>query len=84
MSGETRTSVYENDFTMLSLSFDLRATSLPFFVFFRRCLRETLKMSNAEESHRLTACSLILLGHTFLKNGNLKVLTETTRNNIQK
>ena len=39
----------------------------------RRYLRETLKISNAEESHRLTACALILLGHTFLKHGNIKV-----------
>lgn len=45
-----------------------------FCVFSRRYLQETLKISNGEESHRLTACSLILLGHTFLKNGNLKVL----------
>uniref|UniRef100_A0A8C5B2T3 MAU2 chromatid cohesion factor homolog n=1 Tax=Gadus morhua TaxID=8049 RepID=A0A8C5B2T3_GADMO len=31
----------------------------------RRFLRETLKMSNAEDLNRLTACSLVLLGHIF-------------------
>ena len=39
----------------------------------RRYLRETLKIANAAESHRLTACALILLGHAFLKHGNVKV-----------
>lgn len=41
--------------------------------FYRRYLRETLKIANAEESYRLAACSLILLGHTFLKGGNIQV-----------
>lgn len=31
----------------------------------RRFLRETLKMSNAVDLNRLTACSLVLLGHIF-------------------
>ncbi|CAL8254120.1 unnamed protein product [Merluccius merluccius] len=31
----------------------------------KRFLRETLKMSNAEDLNRLTACSLVLLGHIF-------------------
>uniref|UniRef100_A0A673XNF1 MAU2 chromatid cohesion factor homolog n=1 Tax=Salmo trutta TaxID=8032 RepID=A0A673XNF1_SALTR len=36
----------------------------------RRFLRETLKMSNAEDLNRLTACSLVLLGHIFYVLGN--------------
>uniref|UniRef100_A0A4W6EB87 MAU2 chromatid cohesion factor homolog n=1 Tax=Lates calcarifer TaxID=8187 RepID=A0A4W6EB87_LATCA len=36
----------------------------------RRFLRETLKMSNAEDLNRLTACSLVLLGHIFFVLGN--------------
>lgn len=38
--------------------------------FFRRYLRETLKMANAEDLNRLTSCSLVLLGHIFLSLGN--------------
>ncbi|XP_028411289.1 MAU2 chromatid cohesion factor homolog [Dendronephthya gigantea] len=49
----------------------------------RRYLRETLKISNPEESHRLTACALILLGHTFLKNGNIKEALEMVRPGMQ-
>lgn len=37
---------------------------------FRRYLRETLKMANAEDLNRLTSCSLVLLGHIFLSLGN--------------
>ncbi|KAH3834324.1 MAU2 chromatid cohesion factor homolog isoform X2 [Dreissena polymorpha] len=33
-------------------------------------LRETLKMANAEDLNRLTSCSLVLLGHIFLSQGN--------------
>lgn len=36
----------------------------------KRYLRETLKMANAEDSNRLTSCSLVLLGHIFLSLGN--------------
>ncbi|XP_046543112.1 MAU2 chromatid cohesion factor homolog isoform X1 [Haliotis rubra] len=36
----------------------------------KRYLRETLKMSNAEDLNRLTSCSLVLLGHIFLSLGN--------------
>uniref|UniRef100_A0AAX7VUK0 MAU2 chromatid cohesion factor homolog n=1 Tax=Astatotilapia calliptera TaxID=8154 RepID=A0AAX7VUK0_ASTCA len=36
----------------------------------RRFLRETLKMSNAEDLNRLMACSLVLLGHIFFVLGN--------------
>merc|ERR1712241_933136 len=36
----------------------------------KRYLRETLKMSNAEDHNRLTACSLVLLGHIFMSLGN--------------
>lgn len=36
----------------------------------KRYLRETLKMANAEDLNRLTACSLVLLGHIFLSLGN--------------
>ena len=36
-------------------------------------LRETLKMSNAEDLNRLTACSLVLLGHIFYVLGNHRV-----------
>uniref|UniRef100_A0A4W6EA46 MAU2 chromatid cohesion factor homolog n=1 Tax=Lates calcarifer TaxID=8187 RepID=A0A4W6EA46_LATCA len=36
----------------------------------KRFLRETLKMSNAEDLNRLTACSLVLLGHIFFVLGN--------------
>uniref|UniRef100_UPI00398EDBC9 MAU2 chromatid cohesion factor homolog isoform X2 n=1 Tax=Pristiophorus japonicus TaxID=55135 RepID=UPI00398EDBC9 len=36
----------------------------------KRFLRETLKMSNAEDLNRLTACSLVLLGHIFYALGN--------------
>ena len=39
----------------------------------RRYLRETLKMANAEDLNRLTACSLVLLGHIFLSLGNSQV-----------
>lgn len=39
----------------------------------RRFLRETLKMSNAEDLNRLTACSLVLLGHIFYVLGNHRV-----------
>ena len=39
----------------------------------RRFLRETLKMSNAEDLNRLTACSLVLLGHIFFVLGNHRV-----------
>ena len=42
-------------------------------LFFRRFLRETLKMSNAEDLNRLTACSLVLLGHIFYVLGNHRV-----------
>lgn len=44
-----------------------------FFCFGRRFLRETLKMSNAEDLNRLTACSLVLLGHIFYVLGNHRV-----------
>ncbi|XP_071964873.1 MAU2 chromatid cohesion factor homolog [Antedon mediterranea] len=36
----------------------------------KRYLRETLKMTNLEDLNRLTACSLVLLGHIFLSVGN--------------
>jgi len=36
----------------------------------KRCLRETLKMANAEDLNKLTSCSLVLLGHIFLSMGN--------------
>nr|XP_012772313.2 MAU2 chromatid cohesion factor homolog isoform X2 [Maylandia zebra] len=36
----------------------------------KRFLRETLKMSNAEDLNRLMACSLVLLGHIFFVLGN--------------
>lgn len=36
----------------------------------KRYLRETLKMANAEDSNRLTSCTLVLLGHIFLSLGN--------------
>lgn len=36
----------------------------------KRFLRETLKMSNAVDLNRLTACSLVLLGHIFYVLGN--------------
>ena len=39
---------------------------------FRRFLRETLKMANAEDLNRLTSCSLVLLGHIFLSLGNTR------------
>lgn len=39
---------------------------------FRRFLRETLKMANAEDLNRLTSCSLVLLSHVFLSIGNSK------------
>lgn len=39
----------------------------------RRFLRETLKMSNAVDLNRLTACSLVLLGHIFYVLGNHRV-----------
>ena len=41
-----------------------------FFCDFRRYLRETLKMANAEDLNRLTVCALVLLGHIFLSLGN--------------
>lgn len=40
------------------------------YICFRRYLRETLKMANAEDLNRLTSCSLVLLGHIFLSLGN--------------
>lgn len=49
-----------------------------FFPFFsRRFLRETLKMSNAEDLNRLTACSLVLLGHIFYVLGNHRVIPKS-------
>lgn len=39
-------------------------------IFFRRYLRETLKMANGEDLNRLTSCSLVLLGHIFYSLGN--------------
>ncbi|XP_032227778.2 MAU2 chromatid cohesion factor homolog [Nematostella vectensis] len=36
----------------------------------KKYLRESLKIANAEDLNRLTACSLVLLGHTFLASGN--------------
>ncbi|RUS80189.1 hypothetical protein EGW08_012046 [Elysia chlorotica] len=36
----------------------------------KRCLRETLKMANAEDLNRLISCSFVLLGHIFLSLGN--------------
>jgi hypothetical protein len=45
---------------------ELKQLSLPF----RRFLRESLKMANAEDLNRLTSCSLVLLGHIFLSLGN--------------
>ena len=51
--------------------FTSSSTILLFFVWhFRRYLRETLKMANAEDLNRLTSCSLVLLGHIFLSLGN--------------
>ena len=38
----------------------------------KRCLRETLKMANAEDLNRLTSCSLVLLGHIFYATGSIK------------
>lgn len=43
-----------------------------FFLSFRRFLRESLKMGNAEDLNRLTSCSLVLLSHVFLSIGNSK------------
>ena len=43
---------------------------LLFFSCYRRYLRETLKMANAEDLNRLTVCALVLLGHIFLSLGN--------------
>lgn len=39
------------------------------FVDAKKYLRETLKMANSEDLNRLTACSLVLLGSTFLSQG---------------
>ena len=39
----------------------------------RKYLRETLKMANSEDLNRLTACSLVLLGNTFLSQGITQV-----------
>ncbi|XP_077966233.1 MAU2 chromatid cohesion factor homolog [Styela clava] len=36
----------------------------------KRFLRETLKMANAQDLNRLTACALVLLGHIYLSVGN--------------
>lgn len=35
----------------------------------KKYLRETLKIANSEDLNRLTACSLVLLGSTFLSQG---------------
>lgn len=35
----------------------------------KKYLRETLKVANSEDLNRLTACSLVLLGNTFLSQG---------------
>lgn len=45
------------------------------WIYFRRYLRETLKMANSEDLNRLTSCSLVLLGHIFLSLGNNAVST---------
>ena len=39
----------------------------------RKYLRETLKIANSEDLNRLTACSLVLLGNTFLSQGITQV-----------
>ena len=44
-----------------------------FYFFHRKYLRETLKMANSEDLNRLTACSLVLLGNTFLSQGITQV-----------
>lgn len=50
-----------------------------YFLCYRRFLRETLKMSNAEDLNRLTACSLVLLGHIFYVLGNHRVRLITVK-----
>lgn len=50
--------------------FSSQWTILYIVFIYRRYLRETLKMANAEDLNRLTSCSLVLLGHIFLALGN--------------
>ena len=47
-------------------------------IFFRKYLRETLKVANSEDLNRLTACSLVLLGNTFLSQGITQVMLQST------
>ena len=58
-------------YLVIHLKFKLFARSKLIF-YFRRYLRETLKMANAEDLNRLTVCALVLLGHIFLSLGNSK------------
>ena len=51
-------------------------------LFLRKYLRETLKMANSEDLNRLTACSLVLLGNTFLSQGVTQVQYCTIGNGI--
>ena len=52
---------------------NINLINMNIFIFlFRRYLRETLKMANAEDLNRLTSCSLVLLGHIFLSLGNTR------------
>ena len=48
----------------------------------RKYLRETLKIANSEDLNRLTACSLVLLGNTFLSQGITQVLGHIFWSNI--
>ena len=47
--------------------------SMLIFLCGRKYLRETLKIANSEDLNRLTACSLVLLGSTFLSQGITQV-----------
>ncbi|CAB1456702.1 unnamed protein product [Pleuronectes platessa] len=50
---------------------------------YRRFLRETLKMSNAEDLNLLTAWSLVLLGHIFLVLGNHRLASKIPDISVQ-
>lgn len=64
---------YDKIQTHLQVNLALIHIYIHIYLCCRRFLRETLKMSNAEDLNRLTACSLVLLGHIFYVLGNHRV-----------
>ena len=49
-------------------------------IFFRRFLRESLRIANTEDLSRMTACALILLGHVLMSTQQADVSSTTFLN----